>query len=131
MTDERKKVLVVDDEPSVRHLVKRLLSHDFDIAEAENGEQAVAKAKTERPALILMDMMMPRMDGLSACYRIKQDAETSQIPVVMLTAITHELNKRLSQNVMGANGYITKPFDPVDLVATVRKLLNVEQPSPP
>jgi CheY-like chemotaxis protein len=126
MTEPKKKILVVDDEPTVRHLVRRLLSREFEIAEAENGEEAVTVAKEQKPDLILMDMMMPKMDGLSACYHIKQDKETGQVPIVMLTAITHDLNKRLSQNVMGANGYITKPFDPAELVATVRKLLNTE-----
>jgi DNA-binding response OmpR family regulator len=67
-----------------------------------------------------MDIMMPKMDGLSACYAIKQNELTRHIPVVMLTAIGHELNQRLSQSVMGASGYITKPFSPDEVLSTVR-----------
>jgi CheY-like chemotaxis protein len=126
-----KKILVVDDEMTVRRLVKRLLSKEYEVIEAENGVEAIDVAKSQKPDLILMDMMMPKMDGLSACYAIKQDASTRHIPVVMLTAITHDLNKRLSENVMGANGYITKPFNAVELISTIRSLLHGEPISEP
>jgi two-component system, OmpR family, alkaline phosphatase synthesis response regulator PhoP len=119
----KRRVLVVDDEPTVRHLVKRILRPRYAVIEAENGTQAVEMAKAERPDLILMDMMMPSMDGLSACYAIRQEASTSNIPVVMLTAITHDLNRRFSETVMGANGYITKPFQPAELFSMVETLL--------
>jgi|WetSurMetagenome_2_1015567.scaffolds.fasta_scaffold251658_2 CheY-like chemotaxis protein len=126
-----KKILVVDDEMTVRRLVKRLLSKEYVVIEAENGVEAIDAAKSQKPDLILMDMMMPKMDGLSACYAIKQDASTRHIPVVMLTAITHDLNKRLSENVMGANGYITKPFNAVELISTIRNLLHGDPISEP
>jgi CheY-like chemotaxis protein len=126
-----KKVLIVDDEMTVRRLVKRLLSKEYNVIEAENGIEAIDIAKNQKPDLILMDMMMPKMDGLSACYAIKKDVATSQIPVVMLSAITHDLNKRLSENVMGANGYITKPFNPVELISTIRSLLNNDRITEP
>ena len=122
-----KKVLIVDDEMTVRRLVKRLLSKEYTVIEAENGIEAIDIAKNQKPDLILMDMMMPKMDSLSACYAIKKDVSTSHIPVVMLTAITHDLNKRLSENVMGANGYITKPFNAVELISTIRGLLNIDR----
>jgi CheY-like chemotaxis protein len=126
-----KKVLIVDDEMTVRRLVKRLLSKEYTVIEAENGVEAIDVAKNQKPDLILMDMMMPKMDGLSACYAIKQEISTRQIPVVMLTAITHDLNKRLSENVMGANGYITKPFNAVELISTIRGLLNSDRITEP
>jgi two-component system, OmpR family, alkaline phosphatase synthesis response regulator PhoP len=126
-----KKILIVDDEMTVRRLVKRLLSKEYAVIEAENGVEAIDIAKSQKPDLILMDMMMPKMDGLSACYEIKQDVSTRQIPVVMLTAITHDLNKRLSENVMGANGYITKPFNAVELISTIRELLNSDRITEP
>jgi CheY-like chemotaxis protein len=119
-----KKVLIVDDELNVRRLVRRLLSKEYTVIEAENGAEAIDIAQNQKLDLILMDMMMPKMDGLSACYAIKHNAAISHIPIVMLTAITHDLNKRLSENVMGANGYITKPFDAVELLSTIRRLLN-------
>jgi CheY-like chemotaxis protein len=126
-----KKILIVDDEMTVRRLIKRLLSKEYAVIEAENGVEAIDIAKNQKPDLILMDMMMPKMDGLSACYEIKQDVSTRQIPVVMLTAITHDLNKRLSENVMGANGYITKPFNAVELISTIRELLNSDRITEP
>ena len=69
-----KKVLIVDDEMTVRRLVKRILSKEYAVIEAENGVEAIDIAKNQKPDLILMDMMMPKMDGLSACYAIKQEA---------------------------------------------------------
>jgi CheY-like chemotaxis protein len=124
MDSARRSVLVVDDEPTVRHLVKRILGHRYTVIEAEDGIRAVEAAKAAQPDLILMDMMMPSMDGLSACYAIRQEASTTRIPVVMLTAITHDLNRRLSETVMGANGYITKPFQPSELLSMVETLLS-------
>ena len=123
MDSLRSTVLVVDDEPTVRQLVRRILGREYDVIEAENGARAVDVAKVNKPDLVLMDMMMPEMDGLSACYAIRQDPATCRVPVIMLTAVTHELNRRLSENVMGANAYIVKPFEPSELLATVHDVL--------
>ncbi len=111
----KKKVLIVDDEPGVRQLVNRILSKSYAILEARDGAEAVDMTRSQKPDIILMDMMMPKMDGLTACYMIKKDEATKQIPVVMITAIGYDLNRKLSQDVMGADGYITKPFTPQDL----------------
>jgi len=127
MTGERSRVLVVDDEPGVRLLVRRLLNRDCEVLEAQDGVEAVDLARSQKPDLILMDMMMPKMDGLSACCAIKQDAATKDIPVVMLTAVAYELNQRLSQSVMGASGYITKPFTVESLLSTVRPLISAKR----
>jgi len=129
-TDNNKKILVVDDEQNVRKLVKRLLSKEYTVIEAENGLEALELVRSQKPDLVLMDMMMPKMDGLSACYEIKHDLAIRHTPVVMLSAITHDLNKRLSENVMGANGYVTKPFSAVELVARIREIL-MNTPSVP
>ncbi len=119
---DKRKVLIVDDEPGVRRLVQRMLSRDYSVLEAQNGAEAVDMACSYRPDVILMDMMMPEMDGLSACYAIKTNQTTREIPVVMLTAISHELNKKLSEDVMGADGYITKPFTREALLEEIRRL---------
>ncbi|MBM2831732.1 MAG: chemotaxis protein CheY [Dehalococcoidia bacterium] len=119
----RKKVLIVDDEPGVRRLVRQILFRDYTVAEAQNGEEAVDMARSQKPDIILMDMMMPKMDGLAACCAIKAGQITKGIPVVMLTAISHDLNKKLAENVMGADGYITKPFKPQDLLSAIDRLL--------
>jgi CheY-like chemotaxis protein len=116
------KILIADDEPSVRLLVKRLLSDNYIVLEASNGEEAVSVTRTEKPDLILMDILMPKMDGYTACYAIKTDEVTKGIPVVMLTAVAHKLNKRLSE-AMDADGYITKPFSFQDLKDTISQFL--------
>jgi len=111
----KKKVLIVDDEPGVRQLVNRILSKSYAVIEARDGAEAVDMSLSQKPDIILMDMMMPKVDGLTACYMIKKDEATKQIPVVMITAIGYDLNRKLSQDIMGADGYITKPFTPQDL----------------
>jgi CheY-like chemotaxis protein len=119
-----KRILIADDEETVRTLVKRLLGKSYKILEAENGEEAVKVAVNEKPDLILMDILMPRMDGLTACYAIKRNPATKEIPVVMLTAVDYELNRKLSKDVMGAQDYITKPFDSEMLTSVIAKFTN-------
>ncbi|OGO06947.1 MAG: hypothetical protein A2Z76_03910 [Chloroflexi bacterium RBG_13_56_8b] len=118
-----KKILIADDEDTVRALVKKLLSKEYTVLEADNGEEAVKVAVNQKPDLILMDILMPKMDGLTACYAIKRNQATKQIPVVMLTAVDYELNRKLSQDVMGAQGYITKPFNTRALMDLITKFL--------
>jgi len=118
------KILIADDEETVRALVKRLLSKSYQVLEADNGEDAVKVAVNQKPDLILMDILMPKMDGLTACYAIKMNQATKAIPVVMLTAVDYELNRKLSQDVMGAQGYITKPFNSQMLTGLIAKFLD-------
>jgi putative two-component system response regulator len=120
-----KRILIADDEETVRSLVKRLLGKTYKILEADNGEEAIKAAVNHKPDLILMDILMPKMDGLTACYAIKRNPATKGIPVVMLTAVDYELNRKLSQDVMGAQGYITKPFDSDTLTEVMNKFLTV------
>ena len=120
--DTKKKVLIVDDEPSVRRLSRTILSKKFDVLEAEDGKQAIEIANSQKLDVILMDMMMPKMDGLTACHEIKTNPATKSIPVIMVTAISFELNIKLSQQ-MGATGYITKPFSSQDLINAIDKVL--------
>ena len=119
----KKKALIVDDEPNIRRLVREILSKDYTVLEAQNGAEAVAMARSQKPDIILMDMMMPKMDGLTACAEIKANKATKAIPVVMLTAIGYDLNKKLAETVAGANGYITKPFSSQELLSTIGRLL--------
>lgn len=120
----KKTVLVVDDEPAVRQLVSKILSRDYTVVEAKDGEEALLAVRNKKPGVVIMDMMMPRMDGLTACFAIKKDPGTRSIPIIMLTAIDQELNKRLSTTVMGANKYMTKPFNAQELLETIRELMN-------
>ncbi|MDO8578793.1 MAG: response regulator [Dehalococcoidales bacterium] len=117
----KKKLLVVDDEPNIRLLIKRIFEEEFTIFEAENGEKALEVALRQVPDVILMDIMMPESDGLSALNEMKSHTQTSNIPVIMLTGVGHELNERLAKSV-GANGYMRKPIKPQELIDAVRKV---------
>jgi CheY-like chemotaxis protein len=120
--NDKKQVLIVDDEQSVRLLVKKFLSDHFTVLEASDGEKAVDIARSQKPALILMDIMMPKMDGITACHEIKTDQATKAIPVVILTGVDYELNKRLCLE-LGASAYITKPFSLDDLLKIVAQFV--------
>jgi CheY-like chemotaxis protein len=119
---DKKKILVADDEPNVRLMIRRILEKDYSILEADNGEKAVGIAEEQNPDLILMDLMMPKIDGYTACSKIKSDPATKAIPVVILTAVGHKLNKKFAEEI-GADGYITKPFTREDLLDMVSRLI--------
>ena len=119
---DKKRILIADDEPSIRLIVTRMLDKDYIVLEATNGEEAVDIAGRERPDIILMDLMMPKMDGYTACSLIKAGQGTKMIPVIILTAIGHEFNKKFAME-MGADGYITKPFTSQALVDVIAPLL--------
>lgn len=118
----KKKILVTDDEENIRLLVGNMLGKDYVVIGASDGREAVTMARNQQPDLILMDILMPKMDGYTACNKIKKDPATKKIPVVMVSAIGHELNVKLGQEI-GASGYITKPFNPQDLLDTVDRFL--------
>ncbi len=117
---DEKKVLIVDDEPYIRQLLKSVLETDCVVLEASDGDEAVNITRAEKPDLILMDILMPGKDGYTALHEIKEWDDTSTIPVVMLTGLALKLNKRLAKK-LGADGYITKPFDIEDLVGKIRQ----------
>ena len=119
---EKEKVLVVDDEENVRRLLRSMLGNKYIVLEAKDGKAAIDIVRSQRPDIILMDIMMPNMDGYTACHTIKQDPATKMIPVIMVTAVGQELNKKLAQE-MGADGYITKPFSSQVLLDTVNRFL--------
>ena len=120
--NDKKKILIVDDEPNVRRLLRSILSKDYIVLEAEDGRQAIDIAYTQKPDLILMDILMPRMDGYTSCSVIKNNPATKSIPILMLTAVGFELNIKLSQQ-MGADGYMTKPFTPQALLEKIAEFL--------
>ena len=119
---DKKRILIADDETVVRLTVGRILDKDYIVLEATNGEEAVEIAKGQKPDLILMDLIMPKMDGYTACSEIKADQATKGIPVVILTAVGHEFNKKFATE-MGATGYVTKPFNPQELIDVISRLL--------
>ena len=117
---EPKRILAVDDEPHILKLVAfSLRSGGFEVLEASDGLSAIEVARAEQPDLILLDVMMPALDGYEACRRLKGDADTAHIPVVMLTAKTQLTEQKLGLE-CGAIDYICKPFAPKELVEQVR-----------
>jgi len=114
------KILIVDDEVGIRLMVVRMLGEDYTVLEAADGDAAVTLTRLHQPSLTLMDILMPGKDGYSACHEIKTDLETGSTPVVMVSAIGHKLNERLSAEV-GADGYITKPFSVEKLLEAIAK----------
>lgn len=105
-----KKVLVVDDEYTIRELIELTLEPDYEIIKAENGKEAMEMIK-KKPDLVILDIMMPKMDGYEVCEKLKSDDATKDIPIIMLTAkhSIDDLKKAISVDV---DEYITKPFEP-------------------
>jgi len=124
------RILVVDDIPAnVRLLEAKLGSEYFDVLTAPDGFKAIEAAKAEKPDIILLDVMMPGMDGFEVCRRLKADAETAHIPVIMVTALNDQTD-RVQGLQAGADDFLTKPVDDVALFARVRSpALNVSPTS--
>lgn len=118
----KKTVLVADDESNIRALVNRILGKSYTILEAKDGEEAVKIARSMKPDIILLDIMMPNMDGYTACSAIKNDSVLKVIPVIMLTGLGFELNKELAKK-LGAEAYVTKPFTAEILKNTISQFL--------
>lgn len=122
---DRKKVLVIDDEKDlVKTLVFRLEANGFETLVAYDGQDGLDKAKKMKPDIIILDLMLPKMDGYRVCGLLKNDVRYSKIPVIMFTARAQESDIVMGKEV-GANAYITKPFDPKVLLDKIRELLNV------
>jgi DNA-binding response OmpR family regulator len=117
------KVLVIDDEAPIRLLCRvNLEAEKMDVVEAADGEQGLELARSENPDIVLLDVMMPGMDGWQVAERLFESQETSQIPLVFLTARA-ELRDRARGLELGGVDYITKPFNPVELASVVENLL--------
>ncbi|MBF0169873.1 MAG: response regulator [Nitrospinae bacterium] len=124
---QQQKILIVDDDPNIALLVQMALSKNRDYVTdiASDGLQALAKVAASPPDLILLDIMMPGMDGFEVCRRIKGDEKTRLIPVIMITAKS-EIADKLKGIEIGANDYITKPFNPEELLARVQAHLRIK-----
>jgi DNA-binding response OmpR family regulator len=119
----RSKILVVDDEPEAVELVKFNLDQaGFAVITADDGAEALQKARSHRPDLIVLDVMLPEIDGLEICKLLRRDASTAGTPIIMLTAKAAEIDRVLGLE-LGADDYVTKPFSPRELVLRVKNLL--------
>jgi CheY-like chemotaxis protein len=120
----KKRVLVVDDEPHIREVAAASLEMvgGYEVVTADSGARAIEIAGRDRPDLILLDVMMPGMDGTAAFERLREDAATAAIPVVFLTAKVQAADQRRFKE-LGATGVIAKPFDPLALSQEVARAL--------
>lgn len=118
------KILVVDDEPDAVELISfNLKAAGFEVVSAGDGASALKLARLHVPSLVLLDVMLPEVDGLEVCKLLRRDPATAGIPVIMLTAKAAEIDRVLGLE-LGADDYVTKPFSPRELVLRVRKLLD-------
>jgi DNA-binding response OmpR family regulator len=114
------RILVADDDPDLREIIRLTLQRDgYDVIEAADGEQAVARAIDSAPSLILLDMMMPGTDGFDTCRRLKSDRRTFSVPVIFISGQGDHRTRAQSMQ-LGAEDYMDKPFDPRDLCRRVR-----------
>jgi two-component system phosphate regulon response regulator PhoB len=117
------KILVVDDEPDAVELIEfNLKGAGFDVVTATDGNDALKKARTFSPDLLILDLMLPEVDGLEVCKVLRRDSATASLPIIMLTAKAAEIDRVLGLE-LGADDYITKPFSPRELVLRVKNLL--------
>ena len=124
----RPKILICDDEDVLRQLVRASLARsDYDFVEACDGEEAVTSAHAERPQLIILDVMMPRLTGLEALEHIRADPALATTPVIMLTARTQKDDRSAADNA-GATLFLAKPFSPTDLAFLVARALATPPP---
>jgi two-component system phosphate regulon response regulator PhoB len=127
----KNRILVVDDEPDVLDLVTYNLGQaGFQTDTAADGAEALRKARSNTPDLILLDLMLPEMDGLEVCKLLRRDAKTSAIPIIMLTARASEIDRIVGLE-LGAADYVPKPFSPRELVLRVKKRLEQSNSAAP
>lgn len=122
------KILIVDDEPHIRMLIEQTLEEledeGVDFLTAVNGEEALAMICEEKPDLVFLDVMMPKMNGIEVCRRVKKELGLNEVYIVLLTAKGQELDRQKGQEV-GADIYMTKPFNPETLLNKAREVLRL------
>jgi two-component system phosphate regulon response regulator PhoB len=119
----KQKILVVEDEPEAVELVEfNLKQAGYNVSTAADGAEALKKARAQTPDLIVLDVMLPEMDGFEICKTLRLDAATAKVPIIMLTAKAAEIDRVLGLE-LGADDYLTKPFSPRELMLRVKKIL--------
>ena len=122
-----KKLLIVDDEPHIRMLIEQTLEdledEGVELLLAENGEQALQIIEKEKPNLVFLDVMMPKMNGMEVCQKVKKELNLSEVYIILLTAKGQEVDRQKGLD-MGADRYMTKPFDPDEMLAIAEQILN-------
>jgi len=119
----RKKILIVEDEENLVKLVTvRLQANDYDVVSAGDGYAAIDKVRLEKPDLIILDLMLPKMDGYKVCRMLKFDARYKHIPIIIFSARAQDSDKKMAQEV-GADDYIVKPFEAEVFLSKIKNLL--------
>ena len=119
-----KKILIVDDEKDMLYAVKiQLEAQQFEVLTASDGQAALDKARSEKPDLIILDLMLPKIDGYKVCRMLKFDEKYKKIPIIMFTARVQDRDQKVGFEV-GADAYITKPFESKVLLAKINELLH-------
>jgi DNA-binding response OmpR family regulator len=122
------KVLIVEDEPDILELVRyNLVQAGFEVKALEEGEYVQKQVAENRPDLVILDLMLPGIDGLEVCKRLKQDPATREIPILMLTARKDEIDRIVGLE-LGADDYVVKPFSPRELILRIRAILRRNDP---
>ncbi len=118
------KIMIVDDEPDLLEVVKLILESDgYQVVTAGGGQEALDKMEKELPDLVLLDIIMPKMDGWEVFSRIKSNPRTHEIPVIMLTAKDQRIDKLIGLHVVRVDDYITKPFGRAELLERIKRVL--------
>ena len=126
----KETILVVEDDPDIVELLEYSLEREgYKVLAASDGEKGLSEARRRKPALVLLDLMLPGLDGLSICRALKEDGATKDIPVMMLTAKGEESDVVVGRE-FGADDYVRKPFSPRELIARIRAVLRRSQPAP-
>lgn len=129
--ERNKTVLVVDDEPDIRLILQaRLEAAGYRVETAGNGLEALNRIRTQPPDLVILDLMLPGMDGFAVCAMLKRDQRFSHIPIVILSARSQAQDKKTGAS-LGADAYITKPFQPQELLSTIEQLIEQRTPTAP
>ena len=119
----KKRILLVEDEPDLFEVVKAALEFQgYEIIPAHDGLAAFNKAKEHIPDIIILDIMLPKMDGYKVCGMLKADTRLSRIPIIMLTALGEDIDKKLGEE-MKVDSYLVKPFEPHKLLEEVKRLI--------
>jgi len=120
------KLLIVDDEAHIRMLIEQTLEdledEGVELLFAENGEQALEIIKREEPNLVFLDVMMPKMNGMEVCYKVKKELHLTNVYIILLTAKGQEVDRQKGLD-MGADRYMTKPFDPDEMLSIAEEIL--------
>jgi len=120
---DKKRILIVDDEEDILKVLRfRLEANNYEVLSASDGQEGLNKARSEKPDLIILDLMLPKLDGYRVCRMLKFDESYKAIPIIMFTARAQTSDKELGME-MGADAYIPKPFEPEVLLGKMKELL--------